>query len=397
MFNELDVAPPDAILGLTEAFVADENPEKINLSVGVFKNEAGVTPILESVKEAERRLCDQESTKAYLPITGLNSFVRQALELLLGADHEIISQKRAVGAQTPGGTGALRVAADFIRSRFPEKQIWCSRPTWANHPSVFAAANLPVQEYAYFDAGSNSLDFEAMMKDVAQIPKGDVILLHGCCHNPTGIDPDPQQWKEMSQLIGERNLLPLVDFAYQGFGDGLEEDALGLRTICDNVNELLVASSYSKNFGLYSDRVGALTVVAGNAQAANAAISHIKTAIRRNYSNPPAHGGAIVSTVLQDPALRQQWEAELREMRDRINGTRDAFVATMTEQIPERDFSFISRQRGMFSFSGLTPEQVDRLRDEYSVYIVRSGRINVAGITPSNIKRLCECIRQVLN
>ena len=288
------------------------------------------------------------------------------------------------------------MAADFLSTRLPGTRIWCSQPTWANHPSVFAAAGLQVDYYKYLHAASHTIDIDGMLADVDQMPAGDVILLHGCCHNPSGIDPTPQQWTVIAERIVQRGLLPLIDFAYQGFADGLQSDATGLRGLCDLVDEALVATSYSKNFGLYRERVGALTVVGQQSHATAAVLSHLKQCIRTNYSNPPAHGAGIVDTVLHDTTLRQQWEQEVAGMRDRINGTRRLFVQTMKQHAPQHDFSFIERQRGMFSFSGLTADQVARLRSDYSIYIVGSGRINVAGITPANVQRLCQAIAEVL-
>lgn len=396
MFQNVQTAPPDSILGLNEAFRNDPNPEKINLSVGVFKDAKGVTPVLDCVKEAERRLVSEEKTKSYLPIDGRPEYCRLVRELMLGADHEIIAAGRGVTVQTPGGTGALRVAADFLAKNLPGRKIWISQPTWPNHPSIFAAAGIETAGYPYFDKAANGLAFAEMMETLQKVPSGDVVLLHGCCHNPSGIDPTPKQWQEIAELIHSRDLLPLVDFAYQGFGDGLCEDAVGLAALAQPSRELLICSSFSKNFGLYNERVGALTAVAGDATAAEAVLSQLKNAIRSNYSNPPTHGGAIVETVLADPALKTQWEAELTAMRDRINGMRTLFVETMKQSGVDRDFSFIAHQKGMFSFSGLTPVQVDELRSKFAIYIVGSGRINVAGISESNVGKLCAAIKAVL-
>lgn len=395
-FNTLEVAPPDAILGLTEAFLKDSNPEKINLSVGVYQNEAGETPVLATVKQAEERLLREEKTKSYLPISGSASYGRAVQQLILGPQHPVVQAGRVATVQTPGGTGALRVAADFLQSRFSGIRIWCSQPTWANHPSVFQAAGLKVETYPYLNASAHQLDLDPMLAALDQMAAGDVVLLHGCCHNPTGIDPTPEQWKQITDRVVQRKLVPLIDFAYQGFADGLEPDAAGLRTLCEAVDEALIASSYAKNFALYRERVGALLAIGQDAETTTAVLSHLKQCVRTNYSNPPAHGALIVDTILNDSGLRGQWEQEVCQMRDRINGTRRLFVQTMQKHAPDRDFSFIERQRGMFSFSGLTGEQVARLKKEYSIYIVGSGRINVAGITPSNIERLCQAIASVL-
>lgn len=396
MFEALEKAPPDPILGLTEAFRNDSNPNKVNLSVGVYRAADGSTPILRCIKEAERRLLEIEQTKGYLGIDGLPEYCAQVRQLLFGNDHEIVTSGRAVTIQSPGGTGALRIAADFLHRKFPQASIWCSKPTWANHPNVFSAAGLTVKDYPYIDVAGTGLDFDALAASLNGIPAGDVVCLHACCHNPTGIDPTPQQWKQIADIVYGRGLLPLVDFAYQGFGNGLAEDSRGLHELCRPGAELLICNSFSKNFGLYSERVGGLTMVAGNADAATAALSHAKACVRANYSNPPKHGALAVSTVLSHAELRSQWETELAEMRNRINGMRQLFAETMKQKAPQRDFSFITRQLGMFSFSGLTPVQVDELRSKYSIYIVGSGRINVAGMTESNMDRLCDAITGVL-
>jgi aspartate/tyrosine/aromatic aminotransferase len=396
MFQSLQMAPPDPILGLTAAFREDPNPGKINLGVGIYKDADGKTPTLACVQDAEARLLKSGAEKGYLPITGSPAYTSSVRSLMLGANHEAVTSERALSAQTPGGTGALRVAADFLRQKFPGATLWLSKPTWANHPAIFDAAGVPTKSYAYYDASTFGLDFNAMLADLKKIPAGDVVLLHGCCHNPSGIDPTVDQWKQIGDIVQERGLLPLVDFAYQGFGDGLTEDAAGLLELARPGAELLVASSFSKNFGLYRERTGALSVIAENADAAKAAMSHMQKAIRANYSNPPYHGAGIVETILGDDTLTQQWHGELAAMRDRINGVRQLFVATMKEKTPDRDFSFIAQQRGMFSFSGLTPVQVDELKSRHAIYIVNSGRINVAGINEGNVERLCSAIASVL-
>lgn len=397
MFSDLPLAPPDSILGLTEAFKQDQNPHKINLSVGVYKDEQGHTPILACVKEAERRLLASETSKGYLSIEGHAEYAARVQELLFGAGHEVLTSKRGVTAQTPGGTGSLRVAADFLKKHFPRAKVWQSKPTWANHPAIFAAAGLPVETYAYLDASARRLDFPAMLAALRQIPAGDVVLLHACCHNPTGIDPTPAQWQEIAGVVHERGLLPLVDFAYQGFGDGLNEDAAGLREFSQPGRELLVCSSFSKNFGLYGERVGALTLVASDADAAQRALSQVRISVRTNYSNPPTHGAAIVAAVLADAELRKQWEQELAAMRERIHQMRRLFVETMRQKSPQHDFAFLADQKGMFSFSGLTNVQVDELRTKHGVYVVgNGGRINVAGMTRENMGPLCTAIAAVL-
>jgi aspartate aminotransferase len=396
MFETLQMAPPDAILGLTEAFRKDPHPRKINLSVGVYQDAGGKTPILNVVREAEKRLLAEEASKNYLGIDGLPEYAGQVRDLLLGSDHDIVTRQRAVTAQTPGGTGALRVAGDFLRQKAGCTRIWCSDPTWANHASVFQAAGLEVRDYPYIDASGTKLDFDAMMATLAKIPAGDAACLHACCHNPTGIDPTVEQWQQIGTVLQQRGVLPLVDFAYQGFAEGLAEDAAGLKALLAVTPEALVCSSFSKNFGLYGERVGAMTLVADSADNAQKGLSHVKVCIRTNYSNPPKHGAAIVAIVLSDSTLRGQWTQEVAAMRNRIAGMRRLFVDTLRATGVDRDFSFITRQRGMFSFSGISPQQVDALRSEYSIYLVRSGRINVAGMTPDNMDRLCEAIATVL-
>ncbi len=395
MFEKVTAAPPDAILGLTEAFRKDPRPDKLNLSVGVFKDARGCTPVLKCVKEAERRLLENESSKSYLSIEGAAEYGCAVRELMFGADHEIVCANRAVTAQCPGGTGALRVAADFLKKLFPSATVWFSAPTWPNHPGIFQSTGLKVASYPYFDAGKNALDFDRLLAAFRQLPAGDVVCLHGCCHNPSGVDPTSEQWAQIAEVIFSRGVLPLLDFAYQGFGHGLRDDAIGLMALARSGVELLIASSFSKNFGLYNERVGALTLVAKDAANAQTSLSQIKTCIRTNYSNPPSHGGAIVSTVLADAALRRQWETELAEMRNRINGMRTLFQQSMERRQTGRDWSFITKQTGMFSFSGLKPEQVDALRDQHGIYIVRDGRINVAGMSATTMDRLCDAIVSV--
>jgi aspartate/tyrosine/aromatic aminotransferase len=396
MFDAIQAAHPDAILGLSEAFRNDGNPNKVNLTVGVYKDETGSTPILDSVKVAEAKLLEVESSKGYLPIGGLGEFCDLTQGLYFGDDHEVVSSKRAATFQTPGGTGALRVAADFIHQNFPSAAIWCSTPTWPNHPKVFKAANVNVENYPYFDAESHGVNIDGMLAAIKEAPAGDVICLHACCHNPTGADPSAEQWKQIVDAVYDRGLLPFLDFAYLGFGDGIESDRLALTEFARPGAQLLVASSYSKNFGLYSERVGALTVVTADADTAKTVSSQVKATIRTNYSNPPSHGALIVREILLDAGLRQQWDGELADMRERINGMRKLFTQTMADRLPGGDFSFIERQRGMFSYTGLTAEQVDTLRETFSIYIVRDGRINVAGINPGNVGPLCDAVSSVL-
>lgn len=396
MFEKITAAPADPILGLTDIFRADDRPHKINLGIGVYKDETGKTPVLTSVKKAEQYLLENEVTKNYLGIDGLPVFASCTQELLFGADSAIIADKRARTAQTPGGTGGLRIAADFIAHQTNAKRVWVSNPSWPNHKNIFAAAGFEVVEYAYYDAANHALDFDGLLKSLSAAQAGDVVLFHGCCHNPTGIDPTEAQWSQLAELSVAKGWLPLFDFAYQGFAKGLEEDAQGLRIFAAKHQELIVCSSYSKNFGLYNERVGACTIVAASSDVADIAFSQVKAVIRANYSNPPAHGASVVATILSNAALRAIWEQELTDMRQRIHRMRQLFVNTLQEKGAKQDFSFIINQNGMFSFSGLTKEQVLRLRNEFAVYAVNSGRVNVAGMTPDNMAPLCEAIVAVL-
>ncbi|RIK82855.1 MAG: aromatic amino acid aminotransferase [Planctomycetota bacterium] len=396
MFERVEAAPKDAILGLTEAFQADPRPEKINLSVGVYQDENGRTPLLECVQEAERRLAAAPTTKSYLPIAGLGEYTAAVAELAFGAEAAALSRERMAAAQTPGGTGALRVAADFIRANLPGASAWLSEPTWPNHPQIFSAAGVATKTYPYFDAQSNSLDLEGMLAAIAKAPAGDVILLHGCCHNPTGIDPTLQEWRRIAEAVHDRGLLPLVDFAYQGFADGIDQDAAGLRVLARPGAEVLACTSFSKNFSLYRERVGAIFALAGSGEAARRVQSQLEKAIRANYSNPPGHGAEVVATILRDADLRRQWEGEVATMRNRINGMRSELVKALQDYHVPGDYSFITRQRGMFSFSGLSKAQVERLREEFAIYVVGSGRINVAGLTPCNVDRVAESIGKVV-
>lgn len=396
IFNQVELAPADPILGLTDAFKADPRAEKVNLGVGIYKDESGQTPILKSVKLAERKLLDTETSKSYLGIDGVQAYNSAVQTLLFGADHTVIEAGRAVTAQAPGGTGSLRVAAEFVVRNTDSRAIWVSNPTWANHNNIFESAKLTVKQYRYYDAATHGMDFDAMLADLDGAVAGDLVLLHGCCHNPTGIDLNLAQWEVIAQLCLEKELVPLFDFAYQGFGAGVEEDAQGLRVVANVVPELIIANSFSKNFGLYNERIGAVTVVAKCRETAEIAFSQVKSTIRGNYSNPPAHGALIVATILADGTLRTLWESELQQMRERIAQMRVLFVEMLKAEGVEQDFSFISTQNGMFSFSGLNKAQVGRLRDEFGIYIVGSGRISVAGMTKDNMPIICKAIAKVV-
>ncbi|MDG3088202.1 aspartate/tyrosine/aromatic aminotransferase [Vibrio hannami] len=396
MFEKVAAAPADPIMGLTEAFKKDPRAEKINLGAGIYKDEQGTTPVLATVKKAEAALLETEKTKSYLTIEGTAEYGLAVQKLLFGEDAEIVASKRAKTAQAPGGTGALRVAGEFIKRQLGAPRLWMSNPTWANHNGVFTAAGLETLQYTYYNAETKEKDFDAMVADLQNAQPGDVILLHGCCHNPTGIDPTPEEWEILAKLCAEKSLLPLFDFAYQGFATGVEEDAKGLRIFAEYNKEMLIASSFSKNFGLYNERVGAFTLVAEDQDTAITAFSQVKAIIRSIYSNPPAHGSAVVTHILNNPELRAEWEAEVAEMRVRIKEMRELFVSTLKAEGVEADFSFIERQNGMFSFSGLTKDQVEKLKSEFGIYIVGSGRISVAGMTKANMGPLCKGIAAVL-
>jgi aromatic-amino-acid transaminase len=396
IFTQVELAPADPILGLTDEFKADTRTNKVNLGVGIYKNEAGLTPILESVKLAEQRLLKTEESKNYLGIEGVQAYNSAVQALLFGDDHQVVKNKRALTAQAPGGTGSLRVAAEFLVRNTEAKTIWVSNPTWANHKNIFQSASLTIKEYRYYKAETHDKDFDAMVEDLSSAKAGDLVLLHGCCHNPTGIDLTESQWHTVADICLKQELVPLFDFAYQGFGDGVDEDANGLRILANAVPELLIANSFSKNFGLYNERIGAVTIVAENEADVKKAFSQVKSTIRGNYSNPPAHGALIVSTILADTELKTLWEVELKEMRERIAKMRTLFVETLKQEGVTQDFSFISRQNGMFSFSGLSKEQVAKLKDEHAVYIVGSGRISVAGMTKNNMPVICKAIASVL-
>ena len=393
-FSSVSTAAPDPILGLTEAFLADERSDKMNLSVGVYKDASGQTPVLECVKEAESRLLETEKTKGYLAIDGLPDYRQAVKQMIFG---ETVSSDRIATLQSPGGTGALRIAASFLSSQMPPLRVWASTPTWANHHAVFESEGLPIESYRYLSSDRTSLDFDAMIEDLNTKSKpGDAVLLHACCHNPTGIDPSGEQWEEIAKTVSERGLLPLIDFAYQGFGHGLSEDAESIKTMLRYNDEAIICNSFSKNFGLYGERVGAVSFVAGNCNAATAVQSQLKKLVRCNYSNPPRHGGSIVATILGCSDLTQKWEFELANMRNRIRALREQFVTTMKNTGKGHDFTFLLNQSGMFSFSGLNKMQVDQLKADHGIYIVGSGRINVAGMQESKMDKFCSAIATVL-
>lgn len=396
MFSDTPVAPPDPVFGLMDLFRQDPRAEKVNLTVGAYQDESGQTPVLECVKAAERRLLEAERSKNYLAIDGLGLFNRLVAELIYGADSTVIAQNRVAIAQTPGGTGALRIAGDFLRRALGVETIWIGSPTWANHPQIYAAANLQLKSIQYLNSAGTGVNFQELIGQLSRAEAGQAVLLHTVCHNPTGFDLSANQWDELLQLIRDRQLIPIFDFAYQGFHLGLNEDASPIRRYCQAGGEAIVCNSFSKNFGLYAERVGSISVVARQSQTVPAIQSQLKSIIRTLYSTPPKHGGAIVETILGDPALRIAWEAELRTMRDRIAQLRRQFAAELKRVATRRDFGFVDQQIGMFSFSGLNAKQAVRLREEFAIYLVESGRINVAGLNSGNLARVCQAIAAVV-
>ena len=393
-FADIGRVPGDPILGLMESYAKDANPQKFDLGVGVYKDAQGLTPILQAVKRAEQRLVDQQTTKTYIGGHGDPAFGRLISELVLGAGSALLKAQRAGATQTPGGTGALRLSADFIAHSLPGRGVWLSNPTWPIHETIFAKAGLKVSHYPYVGS-DNRLDVPAMLATLATVPEGDVVLLHACCHNPTGFDLSQDDWRQVLQIVRERHLLPLIDFAYQGFGDGLEQDAWAVRLFADELPEVLITSSCSKNFGLYSDRVGALIVCANDAEKLLDVRSQLAFIARNLWSTPPDHGAAVVATILGDAELKQLWSAEVEGMRSRIAQLRSGLVEALVPHGLAERFAHVGVQRGMFSYTGLSAEQVKQLREKHSVYMVSSGRANVAGIDETRLGLLAEAIADV--
>ena len=396
MFNSLIAMPADPILGLLTQYREDTHPQKVDLGVGVYKDPTGVTPILSCVKKAEKFRLDTETTKVYIGPTGSPQFNTLMTELAFGANHSAIIDNRIRTVSTPGGTGALRVAGDFIKRCNPNAVLWVSDPTWANHVGLFEAAGITVKTYPYYDYDSKSLKFDEMLAALSQVSPDDVVLFHACCHNPSGMDLTTEQWDKVVALTKEQGFTPLIDMAYQGFGDGVDIDAYGVRQMAAAVDNMILCSSCSKNFGLYRERIGSCSVIAKDAHTANVAQSVLLYVVRCLYSMPPAHGAAIVETVLGSAELKQEWLDELKVMRDRINGNRAILVDKLKANGVDRDFSFIARQKGMFSFLGVAPEQVARLQKEFSIYMVGSSRISIAGISEDNVDYLAQSIAKVL-
>jgi len=390
------MAPRDPILGVTEAFNADTHPNKVNLGVGIYYDDDGKVPVLQCVRRAEQKLAETPLPRSYLPIDGLQTYDRAVQELLFGADSDVLRGKRVVTAQTLGGTGGLKVGADFLRRLNPDAQVWISDPSWENHQALFDYAGFVVNSYPYYDAGTRGVRFDAMIDTLRKLPAGSITVLHACCHNPTGVDLSPEQWEQVIEVVNARGLVPLLDIAYQGFAEGLAQDAYAIRGFAQMCPIMFVSSSFSKSLSLYGERVGALSIVTGSAEEASRVLSQLKRVIRTSYSNPPTHGGRVAEIVLTTPELRVLWEKELGEMRDRIKAVRSDLVAKIRAIRSDYDLSFFVRQRGLFSYTGLSKAQVQRLREEYSLYAIDSGRICVAAVNSRNIDYLARAIASVM-
>jgi aromatic-amino-acid transaminase len=390
------MAPKDPILGVTEAYVADQNPKKVNLGVGVYTDDNGKVPLLECVRRAEAARVESGTPKSYLPIDGIAAYDKAVQELVFSKESVPLMERRVVTVQALGGTGGLKIGADFLKQVSPQATVWISEPSWENHRALFEGAGFPVKEYAYYDPKTHGLNFQGMLGALKKLPAGAIAVLHSCCHNPTGVDLTEAQWRQVLEVVQSRGILPFLDLAYQGFADGADADAYAPRLFAQATQPVFLSSSFSKSFSLYGERVGAFSLVAGSSDEAARALSHLKRVVRANYSNPPTHGSDIVARVLTTPELRALWEQELGAMRDRIKAMRKALVDGVQRRVPGFDFSFVLKQRGMFSYSGLTREQVLRLRSEYSIYTIETGRICVAALTTKNIDYVADAIAKVI-
>ncbi|MDA9296305.1 aspartate/tyrosine/aromatic aminotransferase [Porticoccaceae bacterium] len=396
MFETLKPVAADPILGLMAAFREDPRETKIDLGVGVYMNDRGQTPVMDAVKRAEAKLAELEKTKSYQGIAGDAEYNSRMMQLMFGDDHAVLSSGRVKSLQAPGGSGALRVGAEVIRRARPEAKLWVGTPTWPNHIPLLGSAGFEIQEYPYYDTATREVNIDLMLETLRQVPAGDVVLLHGCCHNPTGADLSNEQWDQITDIALERGFVPFIDTAYQGLGDGLDEDAYGMRLMAEKLPELVVASSCSKNFGLYRERTGSITFITQTPEQAAIVGGQAMAVARQMYSMPPAHGALLVSLILGDEQLCKDWKAELEEVRLRIKSMRTLLADSIQDNAAGLDFSHIKRQNGMFSFLGIAPEHLTRLREEFGIYIVSSTRINLAGINSSNIDYLAESIRTVL-
>ncbi|WP_137817982.1 amino acid aminotransferase [Pseudomonas sp. 2FG] len=396
LFSAVEMAPRDPILGLNEAFNADTRTTKVNLGVGVYYDEQGRLPLLRAVEAAEKARQAAHAPRGYLPIEGIAAYDQAVQKLLLGAESPLLAAGRVITTQAVGGTGALKSGADFLKRLLPDAVVAISDPSWENHRALFEAAGFPVQNYRYYDASSHGVNRAGLLEDLQALPPRSIVVLHACCHNPTGVDLSLDDWKQVLEVLREREHVPFLDIAYQGFGDGIEEDAAAVRLFAESGLCFFVSSSFSKSFSLYGERVGALSIVTESKEQAAKVLSQVKRVIRTNYSNPPTHGATVVAAVLNSPELRALWEEELGEMRTRIRAMRMALVEQLAAQGAKRDFSFVARQCGMFSYSGLTAEQVERLKNEFGIYAVSTGRICVAALNNSNLNAVTSAIAKVL-
>ena len=396
LFAAVEMAPRDPILGLTEAFNADTRSSKVNLGVGVYYDDDGRVPLLEAVREAEKQRLEKQPARAYLPIEGFAAYNQAVQGLLFGTASALTQAGRVATFEALGGTGGLRIGADFLRKLLPASEVWISDPSWENHRALFEAAGFKVNAYSYYDAASHGVNFNGMMASLSAMPAGSIVVLHACCHNPTGVDLSAAQWSEVVEAVRARGLVAFLDMAYQGFGDGIADDALALNLFAASGLNFLVSSSFSKSFSLYGERVGALSIVTTDRDETARVVSQVKRTIRTNYSSPPTHGAAVVAAVLSTPALRATWERELATMRDRIRAMRSGLVDRLKARGVNRDFSFVIRQRGMFSYSGLSREQVDILREQYGIYAISTGRICLAALNSKNIDYVADSIAKVL-
>ncbi|MBZ6073299.1 amino acid aminotransferase [Aeromonas schubertii] len=397
MFEHVDAYPGDPILTLVETFHKDPREQKVNLGIGLYYDEQGRIPLLPSVQQAEARRAAAPTPRPYLPMEGAANYRTAVQQLLFGADHEAVQAGRIATIQTIGGSGALKIGADFLKRYFPGSEVWVSDPTWDNHKAMFEGAGIRVHDYPYYDAATGGVRFDAMLACLESLPVRSIVLLHPCCHNPTGVDLTREQWDSVIALIVEKNLIPFMDIAYQGFGDGLEEDAYAIRAMADAGVSFFVSNSFSKNLSFYGERCGGLSVVCQDGDEAARVLGQMKATVRRNYSSPPTHGGQITAAVMTQPDLHALWVDEVTEMRTRIKGMREKLYSVLSARVPGRDFGYFIRQRGMFSYTGLTPEQVDRLREEHAVYLVRSGRMCVAGLNSANVEYVADAIAAVLS
>ncbi|SAF30829.1 aromatic-amino-acid aminotransferase [Enterobacter cloacae] len=397
MFQKVDAYAGDPILSLMERFKEDPRSDKVNLSIGLYYNEDGIIPQLKAVAEAETRLnAAPHGASLYLPMEGLNTYRSTIAPLLFGADHAVLAQKRVATIQTLGGSGALKVGADFLKKYFPDSGVWVSDPTWENHVAIFEGAGFKVATYPWFDSETNGVRVEALLEKLNTLPERSIVLLHPCCHNPTGADLTNAQWDAVIEVLKARNLIPFLDIAYQGFGAGMEEDAYAIRAVASAGLPVLVSNSFSKIFSLYGERVGGLSVVCEDAEAAGRVLGQLKATVRRIYSSPPNFGAQVVATVLGDEQLKASWLAEVESMRKRILSMRQELVNVLKEAVPGHNFDYLLKQRGMFSYTGLSAAQVDRLREEFGVYLIASGRMCVAGLNASNVHRVAQAFAAVM-